>query len=150
MENSAWLLKDTNDDYFAVNEVEMVEYIPVISAYLVPATPDYCHYVTAWREYLVPVINFSLLFGNRTKQEVNQVGIFAYQKSDNEPLNYIAIQIQETPEHIMVNDSWFCDLPSRYVAEKKRLAHSCFTYQNTSVPILNLHYLCSTEFRDCV
>jgi len=148
MENSAWLLKDINGDYFAVCEVEMVEYIQIATIFPVPATPRYCNHVMAWRDKLLPVVNIALLFDVINKVKVGEVGVFAYQTAENSPLNHIAIPLLESPVHIIVNDNQYCDLPERYSKDQQSLALSCFSYQDFSVPILNLNYLCSTEFRN--
>ena len=148
VENNAWLLKDTNGDFFAVAEVEMVEYIPLVTTFNVPATPYYCNSIMAWREQLIPIINFASLFDLNNTKDASRVGIFVYQLEANAVLRYIAIPIQESPVHIVVSDTQFCDLPSRFISDRVALALSCFTYHEKSVPILNLNYLVSTKFHN--
>ncbi|MFV2061481.1 MAG: chemotaxis protein CheW [Gammaproteobacteria bacterium] len=148
MESNAWLLKDINGDYFAVSEVEMVEYIPTVQIFSVPVTPTYCNSIVPWREQLIPVMNIALLFDTPDYNEFNKIGIFAYQINHNTPLQYLAIPIQGSPIHIVVKDSQLCELPDRFSGDKKSIALSCFNYQEQSVVIINLNYLVTTNFGD--
>lgn len=150
MENNAWLLKDTNGDFFAVSEVEMVEYIPLANTFTVPVTPYYCNHIMAWREQLIPIFNLASLFelNNVNTNDMNRVGIFAYQLKENTELDYVAIPIQESPIHIVVNDSQFCDLPTRFSNDRIVLSLSCFSFQDEAVPVLNINYLVSTKFQN--
>lgn len=148
MKNNAWLLTDNSGHYFAVSDVEMMEFIPSILIHPVPITPEYCKHVIEWREYLIPVVNIAVLFDHQKQDRIQQIGIFAYQLADNQPLNYIAIALQATPAHISVIDAQLCDLPHYFTQDKRQLALSCFSYNGCPVPILNLGYLCSTQFRN--
>jgi chemotaxis signal transduction protein len=146
MESNAWLLKDTNGDYFAVAEVEMVEYSPSVKSFSVPLTPYYCNSIMEWRDQLIPIINLASLFETNNLSDVDRVGVFAYQLKENAVLQYIGIPILDSPIHIVVADSQFSELPTRFISDRIALCLSCFSYQNISVPILNLNYLVSTKF----
>lgn len=148
--NSAWRLVVGEGIQIAVTDYEMVEYVIDPQLYPVPITPVHCSNAMLWREQIVPVMDFSLLFGKTPC--VNSpvtVAVVAYQIKPLEPLDYLGLLTQEPPARVTVVDDQACDLPTsdNDFWESMGLAFACFYCDNQPVPIIDIAHLCSESFR---
>jgi chemotaxis signal transduction protein len=145
----AWLL-DFGDGVLAAvafNEMSQVVLSPEL--FEVPCTPAYCHQVLLLRKRVMPIIDMlALLTGAASPQPRGGhiIGIGVYQEAAGQALRYIGMHLASTPASIIINDNQACELPDRADLWQE-LAMACFSYENKKIPVLNLAYLFSAEFR---
>ncbi len=149
-QSNAWLLDCGDALTVAVADHEIVECIQPERYYAVPGTPDYCSSVLAWNEKLVPVMDLSAAIQDRKLlQNTSFVCLLSYQLAPKQPLQYVAVQINKTPEKIQVDDDQLCEVPGGVGSELlESVALSCFSHQDLPIAILDIAGLCSSEFRE--
>ena len=150
-ENSvAWLMISSGNKQFAVAEHEMIEYITSPVLHNIPLSPRYNTSIMFWREQILPVFNLGLLPGQVVDAPGNRLSVLAYQTRPREPLKYIGVTLCEAPSRIQVNDNQICELPEQDMNLWQHLTLSCFSHDGIATPILDITFLCSSEFRDLV
>ncbi len=150
---NAWRLVVGEGLQIAVSEYEMIEYVIDPQLHPVPLTPVHCSNAILWREQIVPVMDFSMLFGNPPCVNAPvTVAIVAYQIKPREPLDYLGLLTQELAARVTVADDQACDLPTSdsNFWESMGLALACFVCDGQPTPIINIAHLCSGSFRKSI
>ncbi|TQV89069.1 chemotaxis protein CheW [Aliikangiella coralliicola] len=130
----AWLLQYSPEQYVAIGVHAIQELLYHSELTPLPFTPDYCRHLFRWNQMVVPVMNLNLLINEEALPcEELVVVSFQYQQQ----LHFGGLSLPYKPELITVNDNQYCELPDK---EKfwSRIALSCFSYENSAVPILDL------------
>lgn len=147
--SNAWLLECSDTLTIAVGDHEIVECVQPEQLYPVPATPAYCSHVLAWQGRLVPVLDMALAFNAGLRQESPYVCLLSYQAAPRQPLQYIAVPINRTPQKIEVEDDQVCEAPGSAVpALLQAISLCCFSHAELPVPIVDIARLGSAEFRE--
>lgn len=140
MENyPAWLLRATGNMTLAVAQHEMIEYLTQARCQRVPLANAHCEDLAVWRDRLVPVLDFARLVTGGKGAARHALSIVAYQPRAQQPLEYLGIWTDTAPSKITVSDDQACELPPAWRDERlQKLALSCFSHEERTVPILNL------------
>lgn len=125
----------------AVGMRELIHLIDVPSSFVVPCTPAYCHSVLFWQGKLLPLMDVACRLGGAV-QDAPYVAVVGYQQKRGEYPQFGAIQMASPPTQVAVSDEQACKLPDEIQGWDK-LAISCFEYNGTAVPVLNLTRLFS-------
>lgn len=139
----AWLLHVTPDIQFSIGEHQAAEYIETPSLLPVPLAAEPCKHVILWRDNIVPVIDMNILFGNPVENIFKHIIVIAYQRQDNNPLEFAAFRLVSSPEKINVNDDDACELPEDYPENMKHSILSMFKYNNQITSIFDYAKLIS-------
>ena len=147
--SNAWLLECSDALTIAVGDHEIVECVQPEQVFRVPTAPGYCANVLAWQGRLVPVLNLAEAFQLTAGHESPYVCLLSYQVAPRQPLQYIGVPVNRTPQKIEVDDDQVCEfagesLPSLLQA----ISLCCFTHAELPVPIVDIARLCSGEFRE--
>ncbi len=144
----AWLL-DLGHNHWAalpLHEMSQVLLSPELSS--IPLAPHHCRDVLIFEKRILPVINVAaFILGTDiaiAAEEDKIIGLTVYQKAPKEQLIYAAIHLDNMPTVIEVEDSQLTDLPANEPTWSA-LSLSCFSYEEHTVPILNLAALYSSE-----
>ncbi|MDM8569568.1 hypothetical protein QUF50_08690 [Thiotrichales bacterium HSG1] len=144
----AWLLNFGSGLQAAVGHHEMWQVLISHKLFNVPVTLPYCNEVLIFQSQILPVVDMSMLMeGKKLTQTTDSiVGITVYQKDPSQPVQYACLHLATMPQNIYVDDEQECELP---VQQKhwKPFTSCCFLYKNTAIPIINLAYLFSEQFR---
>ena len=149
--SNAWLLECGDVLTVAVSDHEIVECVHPERYYKVPGTPDYCSGVLAWQDKLVPVMDLAAALDGipKTLLDTAFVCLLSYQLAPKQPLQYLALRINNTPQKILVDDEQVCEMPAEgFSALLKSVSLCAFSHQQLPVPILDIARLCSGEFRE--
>lgn len=142
----AWLLDFGRGLKAAVGIHEMVHVLLEFELHEVPCTPLYCNEVIFWEKRILPILDMAtLLEGQRAVHSKDILGIALYQLEADKPLELGGLHLVNTPTAIHVKDEDACELPS-YQEVWRPLAISCFDYEGTAIPVLDLAYLFSGEY----
>jgi len=144
--SKAWMLTSHGGFSFAVGELAMVEYSIEAEIFPVPLTPKHCPAVAYWRRRFVPIINYGKLFDPQVNDDIRQIGVLAYQTQPHTPLQHVAIALDHSPRSIIVDDEQACELPMVFAYRYPDLAISSFAFDDKTIPILDIGYLCSAAF----
>jgi chemotaxis signal transduction protein len=122
----------------AVGASHVVEYIVASDIVSVPRTSRHCAGLLAWRDRLIPVIDFALLLkdGKAMHKEIPPAAIVAYQAAPAQPVRYGALVVLRVPREIWVSDDMagsLADIPEAF----SHFARACFLYEHRTVPILD-------------
>ena len=145
-QSRAWLLEPLGLPPCAVAEHEVMQYLNSAPAYPVPFALSHCASAIHWQDQLVPLMNLSPLTGSQIP--ARGLVVMAYQNGPGEPLQYVALALQNPPRRIMVDDANACELPSEHEEFWALLAKACFRHEQTPAPIIDIKHLCSAQFRD--
>jgi chemotaxis signal transduction protein len=149
--SNAWLLECGEVLTVAVSDHEIVECVHPERYHKVPGTPDYCSSVLAWQDKLVPVMDLAAALDGipKTSMDTAFVCLLSYQLAPKQPLQYLALRINNTPQKILVDDEQVCEMPAEgFSALLKSVSLCAFSHQQLPVPILDIAKLCSDEFRE--
>jgi len=143
----AWLLPISNKQNIAVAEYQMYEYVVSAQTADVPLAPPFCQKMMFWQEKLVPIITLDLLFDSSTCNDPKGYVIVAYQAAPKAAIQYAGLAVSGAPYRITVEDEAVTELPGSISGTLQYAIQSCFLYKKKPVPILNIAYVCSKEFR---
>ncbi len=136
----AWLLEFSRNQVAAVGLHELLEVLSRPKLYHVPMASARCHQVLAWRDEILPVVDF----GADPTSEPDDAApggavtaIAVYQTVPGEPLRHGALQLNVMPKAITVADNMACALPESHPSLSE-LAISCFFYENLAIPVIDL------------
>lgn len=148
--SNAWLLECDSELIVAVSDHEIVEYLQPQRTFTVPETPEYCNRVIAWQDKLVPVMDLAMLTGVRSQQqEASFVCLLGYQLAPREPLQYLALRINTTPQKLEVDDSQACELEGDAVSPLLQAVTLCsFRHMQQTIPIIDVGKMCSHGIRE--
>jgi chemotaxis signal transduction protein len=133
---NAWLLDFGDACYAAVGTRELLHLIDAPSTFPVPCTPEYCSRVVLWQERLLPVMDISARIGSRPRT-APFLAVIGYQQQRGEYPHFGALLLASPPKQLAVSDEQACRLPDGK-ENWRELAISCFEYQGSPVPVLNL------------
>jgi chemotaxis signal transduction protein len=149
--SNAWLLACSDTLTVAVSDHEIVECVQPERYYGIPGTPNYCSTVIAWQDKLVPVMDLAAALGgaNNTPRDKAFVCLLSFQIAPKQPLQYLALRINGSPQKILVEDEQVCDAPAEGFSQLLKSATlCCFSHQQLPVAILDVARLSSEEFRE--
>ena len=149
--SNAWLLECGDALTVAVSDHEIVECVQPEQFYRIPGTPDYCCNVLAWQDKLVPVMDMAAALRDEQKTQSKPllVCLLSYQLAPKQPLQYLALRINQTPQKIQVDDDQVCELPTGGFSQLlASVSFCCFSHQQLPVAILDIAKLCSEGFRE--
>lgn len=133
---------------FALAAHETIGYVRDARVYPVPLTPAYCRNVIPWGNKLVPVLDPMILLGRDLAAAPNELVLVAWQERAYAPLEHIALAVDTTPRRVMVSDAQACELPEDMPELLQEVSLACFKERDRATPVLNIHELCSPEFRE--
>jgi len=143
----AWLLPVSDKQNIAVAEYQMYEYVVSVQMADVPLAPPFCQKMMFWQERLVPIIKLDLLFDSSTCNDPKGYVIVAYQAAPKASVQYAGLAVSGAPYRITVEHNSATELPGSISDTLQYAIQSCFLYKKKPVPILNIAYVCSKEFR---
>jgi len=149
--SNAWLLECGDVLTVAVSDHEIVECVHPERYYRIPQTPIHCSSVIAWQNKLVPVMDLAAALDSGHKGTLDSalVCLLSYQLAPKQPLQYLALRINSTPQKILVDDGQVCEIPDESFSSLLKSVSLCaFTHQQLPVPILDIARLCAVEFRE--
>lgn len=147
--SNAWLLECSDALTIAVGDHEIVECVQPEQVFQVPTTPGYCANVVAWQGRLVPMLDMGEAFQAGARQGSPFVCLLSYQVGPRQPLQYIGLPVNRTPQKIEVDDEQVCEFAGDNVpALLQAISLCCFTHAELPVPIVDIARLCSAEFRE--
>lgn len=143
----AWLLDFGRGLRASVGFHEMSQVLIAPTLFDVPCTPLYCNEVLIFQDHILPVLDFpSFLEGHKVPHLGPAiVGIVVHQEDLNHPLSYAGLRLVSLPINIYVSDDQACELSFRQEHWHPPLVVSCFAYEETIIPVLNLVYLFSKK-----
>jgi len=139
-ESTAWILDVGNSVRIAIGELEMVHLEQNPELFVIPKTPDFCQHTFIWQNTIIPVIDLGVSFqGQSSLSELSYIAIIRYRpaKKGDKELVQAAILLTEMPIRINIDDSFACSLPEKFQT-LKTLIVSCFTFEDKSIPVLDL------------
>jgi len=151
----AWLLSFSPDFQAAVGYHEMSQVIMSPTLFPIATAPDYCCELMIMQQQILPIMNIRKLLAPQQNyldiQSHPIIGIALYQNKNNGKVQSIGMQLNESPKLINVSDEQACDLPDEadigYAPRWADFSLSCFLHQDKKIPILNIAYLFSRQFR---
>jgi chemotaxis signal transduction protein len=149
--SNAWLLACSDTLTVAVSDHEIVECVQPERYFSVPATPNYCSSVIAWQDKLVPVMDLAAALDGANTIPLDKafVCMLSFQLAPRQPLQYLALRINGTPQKIRVEDEQVCEAPAEGFSQLLKSATlCCFSHQQLPVAILDVAKLSSDEFRE--
>jgi chemotaxis signal transduction protein len=144
--SKAWLLDFGYDLQAAVGYNEMWQILMSPKIFEIPCTPKYCNQVLVFQDHILPLLDISYLLIGKKSITDDVVSIALYQDDPNKPVNYAGINCATIPRSINVSDDQMCELPSEQQYWKP-FCLSCFSLENQAIPIINLAYIFSLEFK---
>jgi len=142
---SAWVLTLNNKHKIALPQYQTHEYITTSIQVKVPLAPPHFHSMLLWRDRMIPLLDLAILVEQKIFTAAKEVVIAAYQTKPGTPLNFVGIIVRDLPFRIEVNDESACEPPEQYHGILRNSVLSCFSYNDQSVPIVNIAYLCSEQ-----
>lgn len=150
----AWLLTFSTQFQAAVGYHEMAQILISPTVFPIATAPHYCHDVMILQNEIIPIMNVSQLLTAQQyldKHTEMIVGIALYQKDNQDEIHSAGLYLANPPQLINVSDEQGCDLPvegdSGYASGWSEFALSCFLHQDKKIPILDVAYLFSSEFK---
>lgn len=135
----AWVMDFGMGHKAAVGGRELIHLIDVPVSFLVPCTPDFCHSVLFWQGMLLPLMDVAARLGADT-QDRPFVAVVGYQQRRGEYPQFGAVQLVAPPVKVTVSNAQACKLePDLNIWQG--LAISCFEYQGSKTPIVNISRL---------
>lgn len=144
-QSSAWLIETTGGFKFAIAEYELIEYVMEPERQHIPLAPAYASSILLWQENMLPIIDFGQLVSAEDYTK-SSVAVLAYQLSSGEELQYMAVELQQAPTKILIDDTQVCEPLSIDRGLWQFLSNSWFSYNNEALPIINISTLASAEF----
>ncbi len=141
-----WILEPMPDQFVAIGELEIVHLLQQKDKpHNIPMTPPYARSIILWQGIALPIIDLAVLLGMvDTKQQANFLAVVAYNLNEQEAAYYGAFSLQDIPRRVMVSDEDACDFPDDKL-NWCDLAHSCISYQEQIIPILQLQHIFATQ-----
>lgn len=136
----AWLLEFNRQQVAAVGLHELVEVLSRPKLYHVPMSGPRSHQVLVWRDEILPVVGFGNSSDGGSEGEMFGAAVTAiavYQTVPGEALRHGALQLSGMPKTVTVADNMACALPESR-SPIGDLAISCFFYDNSAVPVIDL------------
>lgn len=135
----AWLLQYAPSRYVAFPLKACQEIIESPEVLTVPGIVEYGLGMIFWRNQWLPLIDLTgLLLGDeapRSSDKPSHCLVIAYRTADDS-IAYVAVALSFFPYLLQVSNSALCALPTDYDIWR-RIASSCFRYQNRRVPIID-------------
>jgi len=144
-QSSAWLIETTGGYKFAIAEYELIEYVMEPQRQHIPLAPTYASSILLWQENMLPIIDFGQLVAAQSYAK-SSVAVLAYQINTGEELHYMAVELQQAPKKILIDDAQVCEPLSTDRGIWHFLSSSWFSYDNEALPIINIRTLASVEF----
>ena len=143
----AWLLELTPQCKVALGDGSVEEYIRDSKLYSIPSAVEHCNELLMWRERLVPVIDFNVIF-NEPGLSNQHIVVLAYQEYSGQTPQYVGIKLHNEVQRITVNDSSACDWPAEYPLQIQPLVESLFISDDELISVINVSDLCNEGYRD--
>ena len=145
--SKAWLLYPAPGVQMAVANNAVAEYVLAPQMHEVPLTPSHCSKVIFWRDQIVPVMNVGQLVGAPDFQS-SGLSVLVYQPVPMEPLQYLAIWQNDSPDSVMVDDEQSCELPEGHAALWDFVTSACVEVNGVPTPVVSLKKLASNTLRN--
>ncbi len=136
----AWILAFGGRQIAAVGLHELVEVLSRPKLFHVPMAGARCYQVLVWRDEILPVVGFGADTRNEPEDARHRAAVTAiavYQTAPGEPLRHGALQLSVMPKTVTVADDMACALSDSH-SSMSDFAISCFFYENTAVPVIDL------------
>ncbi len=138
----AWLLDFGQGLRAAVGAHEMSHVLTEADIFNIPRCPYYCNEVIVWENEVLPVLDVgALLTGRKIERKNDLLGIAVYQLTDIH-VSYVAMRLVDLPQSVYITDDDACPLPEHQELWRP-IAISCFKYEETAVPVIDLAFLFS-------
>ena len=148
--SDAWLLECGDSLSIAVGDHEMLELLNSERCDPLPGSPGFCAEVLQRNGEAVPVVDLEALCRDGARHSDSTYLCLLYdQKAPGQPLQQVALRVENAPERIQVDDAQICEFPQDYEQSLIRnITLSCFTHHARPVLVLDISSLCSDEFRE--
>ena len=136
----AWMLAFGGRQIAAVGLHELVEVLSRPKLFHVPMAGARSHQVLVWRDEVLPVVGFGADTRNEPDDTLYRAAVTAiavYQTAPGEPLLHGALKLSVMPKTATVADDMACALSDSH-SSMSDFAISCFFYENTAVPVIDL------------
>ena len=105
---SAWQLEISPDQWIAVSEKSMLEYIGNSSPFPVPSTPKGCNHLLIWHKNFVPVFDMQCWL-DLAPANNNTSNLVVLSYNTGEQAAAVALKLYSPPQRITVNDNQFSE-----------------------------------------
>lgn len=144
---AAWILKPNIGFTIALGESSMAEYVRDSQLYKIPGAVNYCNQVVLWRENFIPVVDLSLVLGQKAL-DATHIAVLVYQEYSGQKPKYVAIKLVSEVERVQVTDDASCEWPDDYPPEIRAIVESLFVHQEELVSVISVADLCNEGYRD--
>ncbi|MDH5325130.1 MAG: chemotaxis protein CheW [Gammaproteobacteria bacterium] len=141
----AWLLPFKREEYIAVGNHHMAEYIYAPTLEVLPLQQNFCPGMLKWREKFIPVIDLAYFTHPGESQPTGYTGamVLAFQEQEGQTLQYAALGLRSAPVLTMVAEEQACPMPEDLIWQT--LAVSSFVQSGKTIPVLNVSELFSSN-----
>lgn len=103
---TAWRMEIAPDNWIAIAEKNLIEYISDAQLTYVPLSPKGCDSLLKWKHYQLPVVDLKSKLNFSDQSSSNKIAvIYTENKAIDNPADaLISLKILSTPERILVKD----------------------------------------------